>query len=295
MTVSNGLAAWHKQGQTAEFRGHQIFYQDSCAGEEVILLIHGFPTAGWDWHYIWKALKNDYRLISIDMLGFGFSDKPADFQFSIHAQADLIESVLTELGIQEAHILAHDYGDTVAQELAARHLDPESERLQILTMTLLNGGLFPEQHRARMIQKLLVSPIGPLLSKFASRRTFEKNLNAVFGEHTKLTSSEANDLWFLFSRSDGHRKSHIMLHYIADRRKHRERWVGALQKLDVPLLLIDGTADPVSGGHMADHYESLIPQPNVVRLNGIGHYPQLEAPQAVLEHFISFIGSNKNI
>ena len=44
-----------------------------------------------------------------------------------------------------------------------------------------------------------------------------------------------------------------------------------------------------------DHYESLIPQPNVVRLNGIGHYPQLEAPQAVLEHFISFIGSNKNI
>ncbi len=210
-------------------------------------------------------------------------------------QADLLTHFLKLFNVKATHILSHDYGDTVAQELAARHLDPESERQQILTMTLLNGGLFPEQHRARLIQKLLVSPVGPLLSKFASRRTFEKNLNAVFGEHTKLTSSEANDLWFLFSRSDGHRKSHIMLHYIADRRKHRERWVGALQKLDVPLLLIDGTADPVSGGHMVDHYESLIPQPNVVRLNGIGHYPQLEAPRAVLEHFIYFIGSNKNI
>jgi len=293
MTISNGLAAWHKQGLTTEFRGHRIFYQDSVVGEEVILLIHGFPTAGWDWHYAWESLKNDYRLISLAMLGFGFSDKPADFEFSIHAQADLIESVLTELKIQEAHILAHDYGDTVAQELAARHL--YSGYLTIKTMTLLNGGLFPEQHRARLIQKLLVSPVGALLSKLASRRTFEKNLNAVFGYDTKLDPTEANDLWHLFAHNDGHRKSHIMLHYIADRRKHRERWVGALQKLDVPLLLINGTADPVSGGHMANHYESLIPQPNVIRLDGIGHYPQLEAPRAVLDHFNSFIDSNRSL
>ena len=229
------------------------------------------------------------------MLGFGFSDKPTDCPFSIHGQADLIESVLAELGIQRVHILAHDYGDTVAQELAARHLETGSEHVQILTMTLLNGGLFPEQHRARLIQKLLVSPAGPLLSKIASQRMFEKNLNAVFGESTKLNSSELTDLWHLFSCNGGHRKSHIMLHYIADRRQHRERWVTALQMLDVPLLLIDGIADPVSGGHMVDYYEVMIPNPRVIRLPRIGHYPQLEAPDVVTKQFLSFIDINKNV
>ncbi len=295
MKISKALKNWYETGKTTCFKGHRVFYQDSGVGDNVLLLIHGFPTAGWDWHHVWENLKGQYRLVSIDMLGFGFSDKPRSYSFSIHAQADLIEFVLAELGLNKVHVLAHDYGDTVAQELAARYLQQSEGSLKIETMTLLNGGLFPEQHRARLIQKLLVSPLGPLLSSLATRRTFESNLNAVFGSETKLNSAEMADLWHLFSFHRGHRKSHIMLHYIADRVAHRARWVGALQSLDVPLLLINGTADPVSGGHMADHYESLIPDPNVIRLEGIGHYPQLEAPTDVIEHVSSFIQTNRDL
>ena len=308
--LSRELRNWYTAGAYLEVQGHRIFYRDSHlqndqqqedlqqAGleqkeleqeKDVILLIHGFPTAGWDWHHVWGPLSENYRLISIDMLGFGFSDKPLDYHYTIHAQADLIEAVLSRLGISKAHVLAHDYGDTVAQELAARHLENPTSPLRMITLTLLNGGLFPEQHRARFIQKLLTSPVGPLISRLATQATFAKNLNAVFGSDTQLNAQALDDLWQLFSFNDGHQKSHRMLHYMADRRQHRERWVGALQKLDVPLLLINGTEDPVSGGHMADYYETLIPDPAVVRLEGIGHYPQLEAPQAVLQAFLPYV------
>ena len=71
-----------------------------------------------------------------------------------------------------------------------------------------------------------------------------------------------------------------------ERRRHRERWVGALRDAagrGIPVRLIDGTEDPVSGGHMVARYRELIPDPDVVELAGVGHYPQTEAPDAVID------------
>ena len=71
--------------------------------------------------------------------------------------------------------------------------------------------------------------------------------------------------------------------------QYRSRWVGALQNTSVPLRLINGVKDPVSGGHMADRYCELVPHPDVVRLKEIGHYPQVEDPQGVLDAFFAFV------
>jgi pimeloyl-ACP methyl ester carboxylesterase len=61
-----------------------------------------------------------------------------------------------------------------------------------------------------------------------------------------------------------------------------------MQFTKVPMRLINGSTDPVSGEHLAACYEALVPDPDVVRLPGIGHYPQVEAPEAVLEAFLAF-------
>jgi pimeloyl-ACP methyl ester carboxylesterase len=59
---------------------------------------------------------------------------------------------------------------------------------------------------------------------------------------------------------------------------------------EVPLTLIDGAADPISGAHMAARYRELVPRAEVTLLDGIGHYPQVEAPAAVLEAYAAFRG-----
>jgi len=81
---------------------------------------------------------------------------------------------------------------------------------------------------------------------------------------------------------------HKLIRYMRERRERRARWVGALQAGVVPLKLIDGAADPISGAHMAARYRELVPAADVTLLEGVGHYPQVEAPQQVLAAFEAF-------
>ena len=102
-------------------------------------MVHGFPTSSWDWQKVWDALSHSYQLIAPDLIGFGYSDKPSGYPYSMFDQADLIEQLLTHLGILNYDILAHDVGDTVAQELLARQW--ERKAANIRSCCLLNGGL----------------------------------------------------------------------------------------------------------------------------------------------------------
>ena len=82
------LSVWRKRGQTFKFRGQTIHYWTAGQGEP-LLLIHGFPSASWDWHYLWQPLAQRYRVIACDMLGFGDSAKPVNHEYSLLEQADL--------------------------------------------------------------------------------------------------------------------------------------------------------------------------------------------------------------
>lgn len=75
---------------------------------------------------------------------------------------------------------------------------------------------------------------------------------------------------------------------MAERRTHRERWVGALLTTKVPMRLVDGALDPVSGAHLAARYRDLVPDPDVVLLPRVGHYPQVEDPAGVLAAYLAF-------
>ncbi|MDV6234336.1 alpha/beta hydrolase [Leptospira ellisii] len=278
------LEEWKKSGEYLRYQDWRIFYKEDGKGDPLVL-IHGFPTASWDWEKIWEPLARRYRLIASDMLGFGFSSKPS-IDYSIFLQADIIEKLLNELGIEEGSVLAHDLGDTVAQELLARFIDREKAGLsgfKIKKMILLNGGVFPESHRPRLIQKLLHSPLGWILSRLISRGSFQKSFSAVFGENTKPTSAELEDFWNLVSSDGGTKISHRLIRYIAERKTNRERWVGALLNSPIPIKMINGVADPVSGAHLVARYRELAPNADIVELNGIGHYPQVESPSDVLK------------
>ena len=287
------LDEWRVAGSTFEYRGYPVFYRDGGAGDALVC-VHGFPTASWDWQAVWPALVGRFRVVAPDMMGFGFSSKPRDYSYSIHDQASLHEVLLRSLGVTAGHVLAHDYGDTVTQELLARYEDRRArgeEGFIIRSVCLLNGGLFPETHRARLVQRLLMSPLGPLLARLTNERSFQRSFRPIFGADTQPSDAELHDFWTLMSSGGGAKIAHKIIRYMEERRQFRERWVGVLQRTTVPIRLIDGTDDPVSGRHMAERYRELVPDPDVVLLEGIGHYPQVEAPESVLRHFLAFVES----
>ena len=287
------LSKWKEKGRSFPYKSHNIFFVNEGQGE-VILLIHGFPTASWDWSHMWDGLVANYQLMTLDMIGFGFSDKPRPYNYSILDQADIIESLLVSEGVDTCHILSHNYGDTVAQELLARYeerKEAEDAGLKIKSVCFLNGGLFPETHHPLLIQKILMGPLGPLVSKLLNRKKLEKNLKGIFGKETQPSDETLDAFWELISTNEGLKISHLLIRYMRERIVHRERWVSAMQKTAIPLRLIDGLEDPISGKHMADRYKELIPNADVVGLKDIGHFPNVEAPDMVLYNYLNFVKS----
>ena len=277
------LQQWRDEGRAFVHQGRTLFYRDQGSGP-VLLCVHGYPTASWDWHRVWPLLAGRYRLVAMDMLGFGFSDKPRKHGYSIGEQATLHEALLDSLGIGQVHVLAHDYGDTVAQELTARHAErnaSDAPGLQLASVTLLNGGLFPEAHHARTIQTLLRSPLGPLLVRLLDEGAFARSFTPIFGAGTQPDAAELARFWALIEHNGGRLLMGRLLHYIAERRRYRERWVAALANAPMPLQLVVGMDDPVSGAHMARRYRELVPHGGLVTLEDIGHYPQWECPPRI--------------
>ena len=288
---------WQDEGDYFCYRkfdtDYQIFFRDSArsslieTSKPVLVLIHGFPTASIDWQHVWSSLSEYFRLITLDMIGFGLSDKPQNYSYSIHDQGDIFQTLLNKLDIVNYHILAHDYGDTVAQELLARQLERESLEATPITMTgkirstiLLNGGLFPETHRPVLLQKLLISPLGPWLIKLYSFEKLKKTFSGICSQ--PIADEELRTYWDLLQHNNGISVMPKLIRYMKERKTYRQRWVGALEKISIPLRVIDGIDDPISGNHMLERYRQLINKPDVVELEGIGHYPQVEAPQQVL-------------
>lgn len=286
-------ATWLQTGHFYRHDQHDIFYQSAGSGPETILLIHGFPTASWDWIKLWSTLSKNFRVVAPDLIGFGFSAKPREHTYSFHEQADIIEGLLENQGITSCHVLAHDYGDTVAQELIARQLEARLS-FQLTNVCLLNGGIFPEAHSRRTIQKLLLGPLGFIVSALATKATLRKNFHNIFGPDTPPSTAEVDGFWQLLTHNNGRRVIHKVSQYLNEREQYRERWVDALQRCPVPLRLINGNYDPISGMQMVARFEELVNQPDTVSLPTIGHYPQTEAPETVLTHFLAFIAADAN-
>ncbi|MEQ3694123.1 MAG: alpha/beta hydrolase [Alcanivorax sp.] len=291
------LEQWQASGHYFNHKYGDIFYrthpsifigskskeQNQPSEKPVLLLIHGFPTSSWDWHKLWFPLSEHYQLVAADMLGFGFSDKPKSSDYRIGEQADIQEDLLQHLGISSYHILAHDYGDTVTQELLARNI----KRLgTIKSVALLNGGLFPETHQPLLVQKLLLSPIGSIVSRLMTEKKFQSSFDTICKQ--PIGVDELAGFWQQVQYNQGQKIFHKLIRYISERRLHRERWVSALQHLSPPIALINGSADPISGAHMVSRYRELVRNEYIYEIPDAGHYPQMETPSRVLDAFLAF-------
>jgi pimeloyl-ACP methyl ester carboxylesterase len=244
-----------------------------------VLLLHGFPTWSYDYAEVATDLAADHDVITMDFLGYGASDKPDSYQYSVAESADTVEDLVAHLNLTSARLVAHDYGGIVGQELIDRANRGELP-FTIDHLTMLNCGIVYSAYRPTRLQKLLIRPvIGKLLAGQVSAARIRSALDAVRG--TPLSDSEFDDLWLGMSRDNGHKLSHLLIKYNAERAVHHQRWESALADWAGPLDLVWGLADPVSGSHVLELAVKTLPRAAVTELPGVGHYPSSEAPQAV--------------
>jgi len=284
MAGVTGIEQWWSEGGLVvlEVGGtdRAIFVRRMGAGSPMTLL-HGLPSCSHEWDKIATVLAERHALLLPDLLGFGASDKPLDHDYSLSEQADLVEALWAHEGIASTILVAHDYSVSVTQELLARRSEGELA-IDIVAVHLLNGGLYPDLHRAQPIQTALLDPEqGPKISASIDEGLLTTALKPTFADGFDAAADSA-DIWAATSRNGGQAIFHRLMQYIPDRLVNAERWTTALETTDVPVAFIWGMLDPISGGHMAPRIRERRPQAPFVALDDVSHWPMLEAPERVL-------------
>jgi pimeloyl-ACP methyl ester carboxylesterase len=274
---------WWSAGERIALRAgdaqREIFVRRLGNGTSMTLL-HGFPSSSHDWAKVAPALAERHSLLMPDFLGFGASQKPAQHEYSLHEQADLVEALWALEGVDATVLVAHDYAVSVAQELLARRTEGKLA-VELPALHLLNGGLYPDLHRPQPTQTALLDPEqGPRISELINEQLFVAGIAPTFADAYDA-SLDGAEMWRGMSRDDGQRNTHLLIHYMTDRQQHERRWVSALQQTDVPLSFIWGMLDPVSGAHMAERIAERLPAAPLLAMADVAHWPQLEAPARV--------------
>jgi len=289
------VEGWTERGRYIEFLGHEVFVVDVPPREEgaaatPLLVLHGFPTSSIDFAPVLEALSQRRRVVSFDFLGFGLSAKP-DRRYSLFEQADLVEAVVASAGLDRVDLLTHDMGDSIGGEVLARSLDG-SLGFEIERRVITNGSIYIDMAVFTDGQKLLLSLPDERLADDMGMDTDAM----VQGLEVTLAASGVPDpahlraAAALVCRDGGVQLLPRLIRYIEERREHEGRWTSAIERHPAPLTIVWGDQDPVAVFPMAERLAVAADPVAFHRLEGVGHFPMLEAPERFASAVLGGLG-----
>ena len=272
------IQQWKASGSFYTILGKKIFVIDKGTAKKTLVILHGYPTSSYDYYKVIDQLSETYRVIIHDHLGFGFSEKPQNYSYSLIEQAEIALNVWKSLQLTEATILAHDYGTSVATEILARSQNATIP-IKIEMLILCNGSIHIELAKLRLIQKLLKNKtIGSTIAKLANKRLFIRNMKNIWYDASKISTEELKQMWNLLIADNGRNVLPKITQYINERYTFWHRWIGALKQTTIPVRIIWATEDPIAVKAIALKLHEEIPTSKLYLLEKTGHYPMLENP-----------------
>ena len=258
------------------------------AGPPVVLL-HGWPETGWSWRHVVPALLPHRRVLVPDLPGWGDSDKPADYPYSVRNLVDEVPAFVRAAGVEQPFALVgHDWGAAAAITLAL-------ERPEILERVVwINLG--PE----------LLSPIGPwhiwfmnlpLLPEWTLRRRTRQTVERIvnwWAADRQAFGPDVIDHYAEALSQPGAREA-TLAYYRSIRAMAapalRARWsrTAIPERVEVPLLVLWGERDPIAPVGDAHRLALRLPGARVVVVPGAGHFPQEERPELVARQLAEFL------
>ncbi len=284
-------ADWEAKGRYRDLCGNRVFTVDAPSigpeTHEPLLILHGFPTSSFDYVAVLDPLRSGRRVVLFDGVGYGLSAKP-DMHYTLALQADVAVALVAELGLTQLALLTHDVGDSVGGELLARRAEG-SWGVDVTRRVLTNGSIYIEQAHLSGGQQLLLSlpdeklpPDAPVTAASITRSLREtySPFSALThegspGDHLPATVEQ-------IMRDDGHLLLARLIRYIEERRQNESRFTGAISADPSPLHIVWGMDDPIAVPSMVDTLCEARADATVVRLDGVGHYPMVEAPALFL-------------
>lgn len=255
-------------------------------GNTAVVLMHGNPGSGADWHSIMPRVAAFSRVLAPDMPGFGRSEKPADFNYTVEGYATHLDALLTQRGIDKAHLVLHDFGGPWG--LAWASMNPQ----KVASLTLVNIGIM-KGYRWHYLAKLWRAPlIGEFFMATTTRAGFSLLLK--HGNPRGLPKAYLDEMFDNFDRGT---KRAVLKLYRATSQLGEAAQVfhEALSPLDLDTLVVWGKRDPYVPYKYAERQKETFPRASVHYMEDSGHWPFIDNParfeEIVLPHLASVCGA----
>ncbi|QDT38001.1 alpha/beta fold hydrolase [Stratiformator vulcanicus] len=268
--------------------GHRLHYVDEGEGEP-ILCVHGNPTWSFAWRRIVKRFSDKHRVIAIDHIGCGLSDKPQDAPYTLRFHIDNLKRLIEHLDLRGATLVAHDWGGAIGCG-AAGELPDRFERLVLMNTAAFRSQRIP--FRIAVCRWPVVGPLGVRgLNLFArAALTMAVERKSDFSSSAKAGYLAPYDSW----------SNRVAIQQFVEdiplKPNHPSygTLVGVEQGLErlksKPTLLVWGMKDWCFSPYFLDEFERRFPDAKVVLLDDVGHYVFEDAPEELagaIEDFLN--------
>ncbi len=259
-----------------EARGARVRVRDTGQGPAVVLL-HGFASSLETWDRIQPALaRAGYRVIALDLKGFGWTDRPVG-DYSPAEQARLVLEVLSQLGVEDAAVVAHSWGASVALAMAL------GAPARVRGLALYDAWVYEEQLPSFFLWARAPGVGEALFSMFYDERPDDRMALAFF-DPAKLPERLMEDVEHALDRP-GTRAAALA----AVRGQRFSEIEGRYREIRQPALLLWGREDRVSTLHVGERLVRDLPDAQLVVYPRCGHFPMLEAEAASTHDLLRFL------
>ncbi|MFN0031394.1 MAG: alpha/beta fold hydrolase [Flavobacteriales bacterium] len=262
---------------------HNLHYIDEGSGETIVF-VHGTPSWSFDYRHCIVQLSKTFRCVAMDHIGFGLSDKPAEYDYSTPNHAATLGKLIAHLQLENVTLVVHDFGGPIGLHWAINNAD-KLKRMVILNSWMWSSNGEPEFEK---LKRILKSPLLPCLYK---QLNFSPKiiLPASFGEK-KLAASLRAQYTKPFADSSQRNGALAFAHSLLnDQPWFEQLWNEKKTIADKPVQFIWGMRDKVIGPKYLDKFISGFSNHRVLKLDTCGHFPQEEEHAAVTQCIYQFM------
>lgn len=267
-----------------QWHGAEVHYTESGNDSNMaVVMIHGFGGSNRDFQQLDSLINHRYRVIRVDMPGFGLSDYPFAYGEKTFraAYAEYFDFLLDTLGIDSFHVMGNSLGGLMSLELATQHPD------RVKSMVLFNSAGYDMEAVMRSANAFVLrNPlVKVLVRKGMSEFMTRQGMRRVVYSDTLLTASRVRRVNRKWNREGNMR--HLV--EMANARESPDE--GMMRNIGCPTLIIWGQQDRIIDVKYAHRFHSDIAGSRLVTYDECGHVPMTERPEEVSREVLEFLGS----